>query len=78
MPEVHKLAAQFNVSKYAIVAALYVVAITAATHGTNGVVKWITREGINLATGLAGFSQALELLGWIEFSENDGCRIPGF
>lgn len=77
-PMVAELAQRLSVSKYAIVAGLYVVATIAATHGTNGVVRWVTRDGLNADTGLPGFAEALETLGWIEFPENDTCRIPGF
>lgn len=76
-PRVAKIVDLTDSSEAAVVGALYWLWATADQHTYDGIMPGLTLRSINRKTGVAGFSEALCEIGWLE-DHPQGARIIDF
>lgn len=77
-PRVSALVDATDTSEAAIVGGLYWLWSMADQHTEDGFLPGLSLRQIDRKTGIAGFGVALEAIGWIEVSDDDGTLIKHF
>lgn len=76
-PRVARLCDLTDCGEAAIVGGLYWLWSAADQHSEDGLMPGLTRKSIDRKTGIQGFGDALESIGWVSFSD-DGAGIVRF
>jgi hypothetical protein len=76
-PRVSRIAENLEKDRLFIIGCLFELWSMADEHSREGMLKGLTATILDKQVGIVGFSKQLELIGWIEFSE-EGATIPRF
>lgn len=76
-PKVVRMSSALRADKLRTVGGLFAVWCLFDTHSVDGQLSGYTRETIDEEVRFAGFSDAMEAVGWIEFGE-EGASLPDF